>query len=285
MTKALCAPREEDAHEVARLLSESWPEPIDEAGVLRDWGAPWVQIESDARLERGSYALVESFGDDRVWIGLAGTPSAELLDWAELRAREMGTRLISGGWATQEGLLHEFERRGFRLVRNSYRMTIDLAQESPDPVWPEGVEPRTFEPGDEQVFYDLHQETFKDSWEPIEEPYDEWAHQFLAPDALAPALWTLAVAGNEPAGLAICHPHAVDTRLGWVRVLGVRKSFRGRGVGRALLFHAFAQFRRQGMTRAALGVDAASPTGANKLYESVGMHVSARFAIHEKRVV
>ena len=36
------------------------------------------------------------------------------------------------------------------------------------------------------------------------------------------------------------------------------------------------------MTRAALGVDATSPTGANRLYESAGMHVYARFAIYEK---
>jgi len=36
------------------------------------------------------------------------------------------------------------------------------------------------------------------------------------------------------------------------------------------------------MKRAGLGVDAESPTGANRLYESAGMHVSARFEIYEK---
>ena len=143
---------------------------------------------------------------------------------------------------------------------------------------------RAFEAGDEQVFYELHQEAFRDSWEPIEETYDEWAHQFLVPEVLAPGLWTLAVAGEEPAGLAICHPHAVTGELGWVRVLGVRRSLRGQGLGRALLLRAFAQFRRLGLTRAGLGVDATSPTGANKLYESAGMHVSAQFAMYEKAV-
>ena len=158
----------------------------------------------------------------------------------------------------------------------------DLGGPAWDAAWPHGVEPRAFVPGDEEVFYDLHQETFRDTWEPIEETYDEWAHQFLVPEVLAPAHWTLAVAGDEPAGFAMCHPHAVDSGLGWVRVLGVRSRFRGRGLGRALLLHAFTEFRRQGLARAGLGVDSESPTGANKLYESVGMHVSARFAIHEK---
>lgn len=284
MSETLRAPREEDASDVAQLVSRTWPEPVRAASVLRDWSFPGVNVEKDARLGRDSYALVESFGAERVWIGLAGQPTSELLDWAEHRAREMGTRLVSGGWETQEELRRDLEGRGFRWVRDSHRMTIDLARRTPSPVWPPGIDARTFEPGDERVFYDLHQETFKDSWEPIDETYEEWEHQFLAPDTLVPALWTLAVSGDDPAGLAICHPHAADAELGWVRVLGVRKSFRGRGIGRALLLHTFAQFRDQGMTRAGLGVDAESPTGAQKLYEAVGMRVSACFSVHEKRV-
>jgi GNAT superfamily N-acetyltransferase len=284
MNETLRAPREEDAGEVARLMSEGSPEQVHTDTVLRDWTFPGVQVEKDARLGLDSYAFVDSFGDGRVWIDLAGRPTSALLDWAEKRAQEVGSRLISGAWTTQEPLLRELERRGFTLVRSSHRMMIGLGEPTPDPAWPTGVDARSFEPGDEQVFYDLHQETFRDSWEPIEETYDEWVHRFLTPQVLHPALWTLAVEGGEPAGFAMCHPHAVDSELGWVRVLGVRRSTRGRGLGRALLLHAFEQFRRQGMTRAGLGVDATSPTGANKLYESVGMSVSAQFAIHEKDV-
>lgn len=284
MSETLRVPRKEDAGAVARLMSDGSPEPVHPETVLREWTFPGAQVENDARLGHGSYAFVDSFGDGRVWIDLAGRPTAALLDWAELRARELGSRLISGGWTTQEALLRELERRGFVLVRNSYRMVIDLGEPIPDPVWPTGVNARTFEPGDERVFYDLHQETFKDSWEPIEETYDEWAHQFLTPQVLAPRLWMLAAEGGDPAGVAMCHPHAVDGELGWVRVLGVRRSARGRGLGRALLLHAFGQFRRQGMTRAGLGVDSESPTGAHELYESVGMRVSAQFEIREKIV-
>ena len=88
----------------------------------------------------------------------------------------------------------------------------------------------------------------------------------------------------DPERLFSCrwHPHAVDPVVGWVRILGVRQSFRGRGLGRALLLHAFAQFRSRGMQRVGLGVDGESPTGANALYESVGMRIVSRFAIYEK---
>ena len=280
--ETLRVPNENDADQVARLLSEGSPEPVGSDSVLRDWSFPGVRTELDVRLGSGSYAFVDGFGDGRVWIEVAGRPTTKLLDWAEMRARELGSRLLSGGWTTQEPVLRELERRGFGLVRTSYRMGIDLAEPAPEPVWPDGVDARAFEPGDEQLVYDLHQEAFKDSWEPIEETYDQWAHQFLVPEVLAPTLWTLAVSGDELAGFAICHPHAVRGDLGWVRVLGVRRTFRGRGLGRALLLRAFAQFRHHGMTRAGLGVDATSPTGANRLYESAGMHVYAQFAVYEK---
>ena len=147
-----------------------------------------------------------------------------------MRACELGSRLLSGGWTTQEPVLRELEPRGFRLVRMSYRMGIDLTEPAPEPVWPDGVDARAFEPGDEQLFYGLHQETFKDSWEPIEETYDQWAHQFLVPEVLAPALW-IAVSGDELAGLAICHPHAVRDELGWVRVPVSAEPSEGAGSG------------------------------------------------------
>lgn len=283
MSAALRVPSEDDASDVARLFSEGAPEPVDRASVLREWNFPGVQITNDARLGDGSYAFVDSFGDGRVWISLAGEPSAELLDWAEARARELGSRMLSGAWASKEAIIRDLEQRGFRLVRSAHRMVIDLGETGASPpIWPPDVEARAFEPGDEQVFYDLHQETFGDSWEPLEETYEQWAHQFLAPGVLDPALWTLASVGDEPVGLAICHPHAVDAELGWVRVLGVRRSHRARGIGRALLLRAFEQFRDRGRTRVGLGVDATSPTGANRLYESVGMREYARFAILEK---
>ncbi len=282
MTEGLRAPRHEDAPAVAELMGRDAPEPVDSERVLGEWSFPGVELEKDARLADGSYAFVDGFGDERVWIDLAGRPTPEILDWAEGRARELGSRLLSGGWTTQEALLAELERRGFRLTRTSFRMAIDLDSPTPDPVWPDGVEPRAYRRGDERTFYELHQETFTDTWEPIEETYEEWAHQFLAAGALVPELWTLAVANGDPVGFALCHPHAVVAELGWVRILGVRRSFRGRGLGRALLLRAFGQFRRQGMKRVGLGVDGESPTGANALYDSVGMRIVARFAIHEK---
>ena len=274
---------EDDIPAVLELVNEHAPEPFDAAAIRQEWSAPRVELDRDARIEDGAYVLVESLDDARVWLQVHGRPSSELLGWAEVRASEMGSRVFSGAWSPAMQLLEGLEARGFHRVRSSHRMLIDLAEATPEPRWPAGVAVRTFEPGDERTFYEVHQESFEDSWEPILEPYEEWSHWLLSPPTFAPELWFLAQEDGEPAGIAICHPHRSRADLGWVNILGVRRAWRRRGLGRALLLHAFAEFRRKGFARAGLGVDAASLTGANRLYEAVGMRVAARFDIYEKK--
>ena len=282
MSEMLCPPREEDVATVVGLMSLDWPDPIDAQSVLRTWTSPGIDRERDARLGRAGYAIVHGLDHERVWLDVRGQPSVELLDWAEARAAEKGRRIFAGAWSANESLLEALVARGFRCVRYSQRMGIDLGELTPEPSWPKGVDVRTFCPGDERTFYELHQETFKDSWEPVDEPYDEWAHLLLEPPAFVPDLWFLASADAKPAGFVICHPHSVRPELGWIRILGVRRPWRRQGLARALLLLAFREFRHRGLGRAGLGVDADSLTGANRLYEDAGMQVSARFDIYEK---
>jgi hypothetical protein len=53
-----------------------------------------------------------------------------------------------------------------------------------------------------------------------------WAQWLLDPPAFVPELWFLALAGDEAAGFAICHPHQGRPEPGWVRILGVRRAWR-----------------------------------------------------------
>ncbi len=277
-------PVEADVPTVVRLASQHSPEPLAEETLRKEWSSPRIDLEHDARIEADAYCLVERLDDERVWIDVEGRPSQKLLDWAEVRARELGTRIFAGAWSTNDAVLEALEQREFRLVRHSQRMLIDLGQPTPEPSWPEGIAVRTFKPGDERLFYDVHQETFKDSWEPIDEPYDEWAHWLLSPPTFVPELWFVAEERGEPAGVAICHRHSSVPEYGWIRILGVRRGWRRRGVGRALLLHAFGELRRRGLAAVGLGVDATSLTGANRLYEEVGMRAHARFDVYEKAI-
>jgi mycothiol synthase len=103
-----------------------------------------------------------------------------------------------------------------------------------------------------------------------------------APD-FDPALWTVARDSEEVAGVIRCDPRRWGG--GWVGVLGVRRPWRRRGLGLALLQRSFGTFFDRGERRVALGVDAENPSGATRLYERAGMHVEAEHLTWEKEMV
>ncbi|MBD0330930.1 MAG: GNAT family N-acetyltransferase [Thermoleophilia bacterium] len=287
------APALDDADAVARLFARAYPEPLAPSVFRRAWTQPRFDLACDARValsgtgEVAGYADAEAVGDDahKAWIWVLGEPGDELAEWAERRAAELvapPVRLFANVSSENEPGRRLLERRGFRRVRSSYRMAIDLDGEPARPAWPEGIAVRTFRPGDERTFYDVHQETFEDHWEHTRRPYDEWAHWFLAPEHHRPELWFLALAGDEPAGVSMCSPDEARAEVGWVAILGVRRPWRKRGLGKALLLHSFAELARHGFRRVQLGVDAESITGAVRLYERAGMRVVHRSDSYEK---
>ena len=97
----------------------------------------------------------------------------------------------------------------------------------------------------------------------------------------------LAFSGDDPAGLCAGsirtqYNEKNGTREGMVEALGVRRAYRKRGLGRALLMRTVRLLAGQGMTSAVLDVDADSPTGATRLYESVGFAERKRSVIMHK---
>lgn len=66
---------------------------------------------------------------------------------------------------------------------------------------------------------------------------------------------------------------------GYTLLLGVRRPWRGRGVGKALLTAADVAFRDAGMEVAALDVDSENPTGALQLYQGLGYEPVNRTAL------
>jgi mycothiol synthase len=58
----------------------------------------------------------------------------------------------------------------------------------------------------------------------------------------------------------------------------------GRGIARALLSAAFATYTAKGRDAAGLGVDLTNPTGAYRLYESLGMYPVYETDIYERTV-
>jgi ribosomal protein S18 acetylase RimI-like enzyme len=169
---------------------------------------------------------------------------------------------------------------GGTVVRRFWKMQVELAGPAPEP--PEltaGVE-LTVVDGSESGARSLYQvldRAFADHFGAEPTPYDEWLAQALryCPDR---TLWWLArVDGAPAAGLCGC-PRA---SAGYIASVGTLREFRGRGVARALILAAFAEFHRRGHRCIALNVDATNPTGAVGLYESLGMRRQREELLYE----
>jgi ribosomal protein S18 acetylase RimI-like enzyme len=74
--------------------------------------------------------------------------------------------------------------------------------------------------------------------------------------------------------------------MGWVDGLCVRRPWRKRGLGLALLLHSYGMFHERGKLRVGLGVDAENITGALRLYEKAGMHSDPNrtYVVYEKEL-
>lgn len=183
---------------------------------------------------------------------------------------------INGGNASACALL---EREGYAPARYFLRMEMPLDGAEPAPEWPEGVRVRAFSPEkDDRRFYDAAEEAMADHWGHVPIDFDQWRQRRMG-STFDPTLWFIAEDGGEAAGVML---GSVSEGVGWVDTLGVRRPWRRRGLGMALLRQAMATFRGRGLERMALGVDAASPTGATRLYERAGMRVAQQHATYGK---
>jgi mycothiol synthase len=283
-------PREDEFEAMRELMNAHQLAAFGEADItadeLRLWlTSPSVDVERDLRvLEDGGrlvgYADVDPNHQDPPlwWCDVKVAPGAdadavlpELVGWLDERAGAGTLRVWTG--AEDARVLAALERLGFVSQRHSYRMEIALDGEPRPPVWPEGITLRTATADDHRLVYETVIEVWQDTSDPWDESFEQWRHWTIESSAYDPTLWFLAFAGDEFAGFSLCRADATDPTAGYVATLGVRRPWRRQGLGEALLLHSFDAFRSRGYTRATLGVDASSPTGATRLYERAGMRV------------
>jgi mycothiol synthase len=173
------------------------------------------------------------------------------------------------------------------LVRHSWMMVIDLEQEPPPPHWPQNIVVRTFQDSpDVRAVYRAVHDAFQDHWGYVDRPEEEGVqrleHTIAHDKTFDPALWYLAMDGEEIAGMALCRAQTgEDPSMAWVETLGVRRPWRCQGLGLSLLHHVFGEFYRRGRQHVGLGVDAGSLTGATRLYLKAGMHAVTQASNYE----
>ena len=267
-----------------------------------DWGAPGFNLETDAWVVTTSDGHVVGYeeflnlhahaslrGDGFVhpdFIGNGiGTALLRALDERARKEVELAEPeyrvFIQNVMAMGDTVAREMhESEGYTPVRFLWRMEATLDTQPPTPVWPMGIELRPFDlEQQDYLVYQAYQDAFHDHWGFVPISYELWQHRLTDNDDFDPSLWFIAWDGDEIAGYAICSYHMENS---WVGKLGVRRSWRKRGLGMALLHHSFGEFYRRGASLVMLNVDSENPTGATRLYKKAGMQVASEYVFYEK---
>jgi mycothiol synthase len=241
----------------------------------------FVNQHVNAVFQGDGYVHIDFHG---LGIGTAMMRALEERAREEMKLAEPDLRVyIRNGMAIGDTIAREMhEQEGYRTIRFSWRMEIKLDGAPPVPVFPDGIELRPFilEQHNRAVF-EAHEEAFSDHWGHTPGTYEKWQHRMTNREDFDPSLWHIAWDGDQIAGYSLCR-YRMD--IGWVGTLGVRRAWRKRGLGEALLLHSFGEFHKRGKDVIGLGVDASNPTGATRLYQKAGMKVAAEYVIYEKEL-
>jgi GNAT superfamily N-acetyltransferase len=173
------------------------------------------------------------------------------------------------------------ESLGYRDVRVFRELRVGLEAPPPPAEWPDGLRAAPFDPDrDAREFHAAHQESFSDHWGYTPRDFETWSKVHLRSERFDPSLWCVVRAGHEIAAGTISTGDTYGG--GWVHTLFTRRPWRRQGVGAALLRDVFSRFWERGERSVGLGVDAASETGAFRLYERAGMKPVLGWVVYEK---
>jgi mycothiol synthase len=257
----------------------------------------WLELdlERDARVVRDGdrvvgYAALRDeaegwWAEGYVHPGAIGRGIGRLMaTWLEEDATRRGGRKIHNNVLEANSAARRlFESLGYTAVRVFREMRIELEAPPPAPEWPEGLRVVPFDPEQDALeFHAAHQEAFADAWGATPRDFESWSKLNLGSERFDPTLWCVVRAKDEIAAGTICTGDTYGG--GFVQVLFTRSPWRKQGVGAGLLADAFRRFWERGERSVGLGVDAASATGAFRLYERAGMTPALGWVVYEKEL-
>lgn len=280
----------ETLDELETQFEDVWSDPATDAVVADDADGRLclyarLFVNPEPNPERTSFGTYAVHPDQRG----SGHEDA-LLDWLEARASAHrppdyagvpDVRLRVSRRELQTTEIERLTQRGYRHIRDYLRMRRGLDEPLPQAVYPSGVEARAFSAGDDEALWSAHNEAFADHWGYQLESLVDFRQYVIASAEFRPELTRLVWADDQVVAYSINQVAAADNDRagraeGTIRLLGTRRAWRGKGLGRAMLCDSLKRFKDAGLTHAALTVDAQNLTGALGLYQRVGFSIAVR---------
>lgn len=216
------------------------------------------------------------------------------LVWAERRLAEIAASQSNDALRYYEAMAPDselgtqalLEKHDYRPIRYFFTMVRPNLVVIPQAAMPMGLEVRPVEMAHLQTIVEASREAFRDHWGYSEEK-EPTVEQLVDDRNFDPTLWRVAWDGDQVAGMVLgfidhAENEAYQRKRGWTENISVRRPWRRRGLARALIVESLYAMKERGMREAALGVDAENPTGALRLYESVGFKPIKRLTAYRK---
>jgi mycothiol synthase len=183
------------------------------------------------------------------------------------------------GWAAdvEEVLRDAYLALGFTPVTYGAMMVRPHLDAIPDLTLPEGLQVRPVEEADLRTIWEADHEAFRDHWGYTERTEEDW-ERFVGFPHRDETLWKIAWEGDRVVGQVKSFINEAENAelghlRGWTEFISTHRDWRKRGVASALICESLKELKARGMTEAALGVHTENPTGAFRLYESLGFEV------------
>jgi mycothiol synthase len=272
-----------------------------------EWAETEFDLASDARVVEdggrivgygvvrnpGAFAAVDPDAEGR-------GAGARLLQWLESRERERGNprhrQYIAASNARGRALL---AAAGYALARSHYRMVRALAEAevgvearakagagpeaAPAAAIPSGVALRPVDvEADGETLYALDAASFAGASDYVPVSLTTFREEHLQTHDFDAQLSCVAQRGDQIVGFLLTRRWAQES-VGYISILAVTPDEQGRGLGTAMLRHAFACYAGAGLAQAQLGVSSDNP-GALRLYERIGMKPRFQFDTYERPV-
>ncbi|MGP3959353.1 GNAT family N-acetyltransferase [Nonomuraea sp. 3N208] len=257
----------------------------------------WLAQDADGRLLASAWAC--SNGDsDLVDVDVIVRPGVERLGeqlWPLVmgRARELvaerghdGVTLHIGIYRADHSKQGMAKEQGFEPGTSFHRMRIDHEGPVEAPAPPTGLTLHSGESEDvRREAHSVQQQAFAEHFGFVKLDYDLWHERRQAQSINDWSQLVLArIEGRAAAVLIGNNQFLPDQDCGYVATLGVLPEFRGLGLGRFLLRHAFAADAARGRKGTILHVDSNNTTPALGLYESAGMRPVMAIDVWRRRL-
>ncbi len=195
--------------------------------------------------------------------------------------REKGIKYAKRWCSLTEGWRHDLSLEfGFKDVRHGYVMVYDQNAPPPNVPLPDNMrfEHHDFKSASSEVitqFVEGFNDSFVDHYNFSPVPIQRFIKAQEVD--MEPGRITFAKEGDDISGVLLVEESTEfnkenGTKVGWANVLGVRKEYRKRGIGRALLSDGMKWILDQGMDTVYLGMDAENAKALD-LYLSLGFKV------------